>query len=173
LQDDPYLPTDVTAFYPKGIPVIHFFTGSHEDYHRPTDKADKINYEGMERVAKFARAIVTDLLNAPERPDYLKVAHSDSGSGGREQLRAFLGTIPDYTTEVEGVKLSGVRAGGPAEKAGIKGGDIIVEFGGQQIKNIYDYTYAMDAVKIGKPVDLVVLRDGQRLKLAVTPEARK
>jgi hypothetical protein len=172
LQDDPYLPTDVTAFYPKGIPVIHFFTGSHEDYHRPTDKADKINYEGMERIAKFARALITDLLNAPERPDYLKVARSDSGSG-REQLRAFLGTIPDYTTEVEGVKLSGVRAGGPAEKAGIKGGDIIVEFGGQQIKNIYDYTYAMDAVKIGQPVEVVVLRAGQRLKLSVTPEARK
>ena len=173
LQDDPYLPTDVTAFYPKGVPVVHFFTGSHEDYHRPTDKADKINYEGMERIAKFARGMISDLLDAPERPDYLKVAHSDSGGGGREQLRAFLGTIPDYTTEVEGVKLSGVRAGGPAEKAGMKGGDIIVEFGGQQIKNIYDYTYAMDAVKIGKPVELAVVRDGKRLKLTVTPEARK
>jgi len=173
LQDDPYLPTDVTAFYPKGVPVVHFFTGSHEDYHRPTDKADKINYEGMERITKFARGIITDLLTAPERPDYLKVGHSDAGSGVREQLRAYLGTIPDYTTEVEGVKLSGVRAGGPAEKAGIKGGDIIVEFGGQPIKNVYDYTYALDAVKIGKPLDVVVLREGQRVKLSVTPEARK
>jgi S1-C subfamily serine protease len=71
------------------------------------------------------------------------------------------------------VKLSGVRGGGPAEKAGLRGGDIIVEFGGQQIKNIYDYTYAMDAVKIGKPADVVVLREGQRLKLSVMPEARK
>src|SRR5262249_11933366 len=151
------LPTDVTAFYPKGVPVIHFFTGSHEDFHRPSDTAEKINYEGMERIARFARGIITDLLTAPERPDYLKVGHSDHDTGGREQLRAYLGTIPDYTTEVEGVKLSGVRSGGPAEKAGLKGGDIIVEFGGQQIKNIYDYTYALDAVKIGRPVDLVVL----------------
>jgi S1-C subfamily serine protease len=71
------------------------------------------------------------------------------------------------------VKLSGVRAGGPAEKAGFRGGDIIVEFGGQQIKNVYDYTYALDAVKIGKPLDVIVLRDGQRVKLTVTPEARK
>ena len=173
LQDDPYLPTDVTAFYPKGVPVIHFFTGSHEDYHRPTDTADKINYEGMERIAKFARGIITDLVDAPERPDYVKVGHSDQDTTGREQLRAYLGTIPDYTTEVEGVKLSGVRSGGPADKAGVKGGDVIVEFGGQQIKNIYDYTYALDAVKIGKPVDVVVLRDGQRVKLTVTPEARK
>ena len=66
-----------------------------------------------------------------------------------------------------------MRSGGPAEKAGLKGGDIIVEFGSQQIKNIYDYTYAMDAVKIGKPVDVVVVRDGQKVKLTVTPEARK
>jgi Tol biopolymer transport system component len=173
LQDDPYLPTDVTAFYPKGVPVLHFFTGSHEDYHRPTDTADKINYPGMERIAKFAHGLIADLLVAGERPDYLRVTHSDSGSGSREQLRVYLGTIPDYTAEVEGVKLSGVRAGGPAEKAGVKGGDIIVEFGGQQIKNIYDYTYALDAVKVGKPVELVVLRDGQRAKLVVTPEARK
>jgi hypothetical protein len=173
LQDDPYLPTDVTAFYPKGIPVIHFFTGSHEDYHRPTDTAEKINYDGMERIARFARALITDLLTAPERPDYMKVTHGDRDTAGREQLRAYLGTIPDYTTEVEGVKLSGVRGGGPAEKAGLKGGDVIVEFGGQQIKNIYDYTYALDAVKIGKPVEVVVLRDGQRVKLTVTPEARK
>ena len=75
--------------------------------------------------------------------------------------------------EVEGVKLSGVRGGGPAEKAGLKGGDIIVELGSQQIKNIYDYTYALDAVKIGKPVDIVVLRERQRVKVTVTPEARK
>ena len=173
LQDDPYLPTDVTAFYPKGVPVLHFFTGSHEDYHRPTDKADRINYEGMEQVAKFAQAIISDLLATSERPDYLQVAQSSAASGVREQLRVYIGTIPDYTIEVEGVKLSGVRGGGPAEKAGLKGGDIIVEFGGQQIKNIYDYTYALDAVKIGKPVDVVVVRDGKRVKVTVIPEARK
>ncbi|MBI3878535.1 MAG: M28 family peptidase, partial [Verrucomicrobia bacterium] len=172
LQDDPYLPTDVTAFYPKGLPVLHFFTGSHEDYHRPTDTADKLNYDGMERIAKFARGILLDLL-AGERPDYLKVAKAETGGAGRDSLRAYLGTIPDYTQEVQGVKLSGVRGGGPAEKAGLKGGDIIVEFAGQKITNIYDYTYAMDSVKIGKPVEVVVLRDGQRVKITVVPEARK
>ena len=72
-----------------------------------------------------------------------------------------------------GLKLSGVRAGGPADKAGLKGGDIIVEFAGQKIANIYDYTYAMDVVKIGQPVKVVVLRAGERVTLAVTPEARK
>jgi Tol biopolymer transport system component len=173
LQEDPFLPTDTTALYAKGVPVLNFFTGSHEDYHRPTDKPDTLNYDGLERITKFARALIADLAKGPERPDYLTVARSDSGGGSRENLRAYLGTIPDYATEVPGVKLSGVRGGGPADKAGLKGGDIIVEFGGKKIANIYDYTYAMDAVKIGQPVQVVVLRDGQRLTLTVTPEARK
>jgi hypothetical protein len=173
LQDDPYLPTDVTSFYPKTIPVLNFFTGAHEDYHRPTDTADKINYEGAERIGKFARAIVLDLVSAQQRPDFAKVAKSESQTGSRETLRAYLGTIPDYTTEVKGVKLTGVRGGSPAEKAGLQGGDIIVEFAGQKITNIYDYTYSLDAVKIGKPVKMIVERNGQRVELTITPEARK
>jgi S1-C subfamily serine protease len=85
-----------------------------------------------------------------------------------------MGTIPDYAPgDVEGVKLSGVRAGGPAEKAGMQGGDIIVEVAGKAIKNIYDYTYAMDALKIGEGVPVVVVRDGKRVTLTVTPEARQ
>lgn len=174
LQDDPYLPTDVTAIYPKGVPVLNFFTGSHEDYHRPTDDTTTLNYDGLERIGNFARGIVQDLLQTPNRPDYAKVERSDrGGGGGRENLRAYLGTIPDYATEVAGVKLSGVRGGSPADKAGLKGGDVIVEFGGQKVVNIYDYTYALDAVKIGQPVNLVVLRDGKKVELKVTPEARK
>jgi hypothetical protein len=173
LQDDPYLPTDVTAFYPKGVPVLNFFTGSHDDYHRPTDKPDTLDYDGAERITRFAEGIILDLVKGETRPDYLTVARSDSAGGSRENLRAYLGTIPDYATEVAGLKLSGVRAGGPADKAGLKGGDIIVEFAGQKVANIYDYTYAMDAVKIGQPVKVVVLRAGERVTLTVTPEARK
>ena len=88
-------------------------------------------------------------------------------------LRTYLGTIPDYTTEVKGVKLAGVRGGSPAEKASLRGGDVIVEFAGQKITNIYDYTYALDAAKIGKPTRLVVERDGKRVGITVTPEERK
>lgn len=172
LQEDPYLPTDTTPFYPKNVPVIAFFTGSHEEYHRPADKPDTLNYEGLERIAKFARALITDLASGAERPAYAKVEKRDSG-GGREQLRAYLGTIPDYAQEVAGVKISGTRGGSPAEKAGLKGGDIIVEFAGQKIANIYDYTYAMDAVKIGQPVKVVVLREGKRVELMATPAVRK
>lgn len=172
LQEDPYLPTDTTPFYPKNVPVIAFFTGSHEEYHRPADKPDTLNYDGLERIAKFARGLITDLASGAERPAYAKVEKKDGG-GGREQLRAYLGTIPDYAQEVAGVKLSGTRGGSPAEKAGLKGGDVIVEFAGQKIANIYDYTYAIEAVKIGQPVKVVVLRDGKRVELTATPEVRK
>jgi len=173
LQDDPYLPTDVTSFYPKNVPVLNFFTGAHEDYHRPTDTAEKINYDGLERIAKFSQGIVLDLAQSGERPDLAKVERTTQEAGGRETLRAYLGTIPDYTTDVKGVKLSGVRGASPAEKAGLKSGDVIVEFAGQKIANIYDYTYALDAVKIGQPVEIVIERDGTRMTLTVTPEARK
>jgi S1-C subfamily serine protease len=172
LEEDPYLPTDTTSLYPKGVPVLAFFTGSHEDYHRPTDTADTVNDEGAVRVAKFASGILTE-LEFSERPPYAQVQLRHSAGGGRENLRAYLGTIPDYATEVQGVKLSGVRTDGPADKAGLKGGDVIVEFGGAKVANVYDYTYALDAAKIGQPTDIVVLRNGERLALKVTPEARK
>ena len=173
LQDDPYLPTDTTSLYPKRIPVLNFFTGAHEDYHRPTDTADKLDYDGLARITTFAKNIILDLASAPERPDFARVERSDSGGGGRETLRAYLGTIPDYTTEVKGVKISGVRAGSPAEKGGLQGGDVIVEFGAQKIANIYDYTYALDAVKIGTAVKVIVEREGKRVEVTVSPEARK
>jgi Tol biopolymer transport system component len=173
LQDDPYLPTDVTSFYTKNIPVLNFFTGAHEDYHRPTDTADKLNYKDLERITKFARDMVVDLAESSERPDLAKVESSGQAGGGRETLRTYLGTIPDYTTEVKGVKLGGVRGGSPAEKGGLRGGDVIVEFAGQKITNIYDYTYALDAAKIGQPTRMVVERNGQRITLTVIPEARK
>ena len=173
LLDDPYLPTDSTAFYPKGIPILSFFTGSHEDYNRPTDDPDTLDYQGMVRISEFGTAIVNDVVSNDERPDYVEVQVSaPAGGGDRDSLRAYLGTIPDYTTDLAGVAISGVRGDGPADKAGMRGGDVIVEFAGQRIANIYEYTYALDAVKIGEPVEVVVLRDGDRVTLRIVPEAR-
>ena len=173
LQQDPYLPTDTTSFYPKGIPVLAWFTGSHKEYHRPADDTDTLNFEGLERITKFAGDMVRDLAGGGDRPDYLKVEKSDQG-GSRDAIRVYLGTIPDYASEdVKGVLLTGVRGGGPADKAGLKGGDVIVHFAGKDITNIYDYTYALDAVKVGKPVGIEVLRKGKRVKLSITPAARK
>ncbi|MEE2948166.1 MAG: M28 family peptidase [Verrucomicrobiota bacterium] len=173
LQQDPYLPTDTTSFYPKGIPVLAWFTGSHKEYHRPSDDPDTLNYDGIKRITRFASNMIRDLCKSDERPDYLKVEKSDQG-GSRDAIRVYLGTIPDYASEdVKGVLLSGVRGGGPADKAGLKAGDIIVHFAGKTITNIYDYTYALDAVKVGKPVDVQVLRKSKRITLSVTPGTRK
>lgn len=173
LKDDPYLPTDATSFYPKKVPVLAFFTGSHEDYNRPTDDATTLDYAAMERIGLFARALAIDVAEREERPAYAEVERPKSQSAGRSGLRAYTGTIPDYAADdVQGVKLSGVRADGPADKAGLRGGDVIVELAGLEITNIYDYTFALNAVKIGEPVDVIVLRDGERLTLTIIPEAR-
>ncbi len=173
LQQDPYLPTDTTSFYPKGIPVLAWFTGSHEEYHRPADDPDTLNYEGIERVTRFASNMVRDLTKGGERPDYVKVEKSTKG-GNRDAIRVYLGTIPNYASEdVKGVLLSGVRGGAPADKAGLKAGDIIVRFAGKDIENIYDYTYALNAVKVGKPVEIEVIRKGKRIKLTVTPVSQR
>ena len=172
LLDDPYLPTDSTAFYPKGIAILSFFTGSHEDYNRPTDDPGTLDYPGMRRIAEFGAAIVNDIVSNEQRPDYAEVQVATSEGGSRDSLRAHLGTIPDYTTDLAGVAISGVRGGGPADEAGMQGGDVIVEFAGQTITNIYDYTYVLDATKIGEPVDIVVLRDGEKFTLRIIPAPR-
>jgi membrane-associated protease RseP (regulator of RpoE activity) len=174
MQSDPYLPEDVTSFYPKEIPIVSFFTGVHSDYNKPSDDPETLEYDDMVRIGKFARLIISDLAIRPDRPDYVEVVRSKSQMGSRGSLTAYLGTIPDYAAEdIEGVKLTGVRADGPADKAGLQGGDVIVEFAGQAITNIYDYTYALGGVKIGVPITVIVLRDGERVTLSVTPEARK
>jgi len=174
MQDDPYLPTDVTAFYPKGIPVLSFFTGVHADYNKPSDDPETLGYDEMVRIGTFARSIVEDIAVRSERPDYVKAEMSKSKTDARGALTATLGTVPDYASEdVEGVKLSGVRAGGPADKAGVKGGDVVVELAGQKITNIYDYTHVLAALKVGQPVSMVVSRDGSRVTLTVVPAARQ
>jgi len=175
IQEDPYLPTDVTAFYPNNIPTLSFFTGSHEDYNRPVDDTETLDYEGMSRIGNYAKMMILDVAKRPEPLDYVKVPRKKEKSGSRGSLRAYLGTIPDYASsdDVVGVKLTGVRADGPADKAGLLGGDIIIKFAGQEIKNIYDYTYALGAVKIGEPVEVVVLREGKEVTFTIVPEARK
>ncbi len=173
LTEDPYLPTDSTSFYQKGIPTLSFFTGSHSDYHRPSDTADKINAGGEAEVLDLVRRIVEDLATRREPPLWAKVTERAT-EGPREGLRAYLGTIPDYSeSNRRGVKLSGVRPGSPAEKAGLRAGDVIVKLGAKQIANIYDYTYALEGVKIGAPLEIVAMRDEKPVTLTIVPEQRK
>ncbi|MFN7914752.1 MAG: M28 family peptidase [Vicinamibacterales bacterium] len=172
LQPDPYQPTDVAAFNGVGVPCINFFTNTHVDYHKPSDTADKINYEDLDRVVEFAAAIVRRVGEAAEPPVFTKVEEK-TNTAGRGGVRIFTGTIPDYATEVKGLLLSGVIGGGPAEQAGLAKGDVIVEIAGQTIANIYDYTYALEVLKIGEPAKVVYMRGGVRRETTLTPSARK
>jgi Zn-dependent M28 family amino/carboxypeptidase len=172
LQQDPYLPTDVASFNQAGVPSLNFFTGSHSDYHRPTDTADKINYEDLDRIVGFATGIAQKLVDLDEPPAFVKVDQPSQGAG-RAGMRVFTGTIPDYTAEVKGLLLGGVVGGGPAEKAGLQKGDVIVELAGQSITNVYDYTYALELLKIGEPVKVVYQRDNKRVETTLTPAARR
>ena len=173
LQEDPYQPTDVASFNQVGIPCLAFFTGTHTDYHRPSDTSDKIDYEDLDRVADFAAAIVRRVGDLDQAPAFTKVEQKVNSGPGLAGVRVFTGTIPDYSTDVKGLLLSGVIGGGPAEQAGLQKGDVIVEIAGQTIANIYDYTYALDVLKIGQPTTVVFMRNGQRKEATLTPAARK
>jgi hypothetical protein len=172
LQPDPYQPTDVSSFNGVGVPSLAFFTGTHADYHKPSDTADKIQYEDLDRIVVFAAQVARRVGEADEPPAFTKVDQPTPG-GGRAGLRVFTGTVPDYSTEVKGLLLGGVIGGGPAEQAGLQKGDIVVEIAGQTIANIYDYTFALELLKIGEPAKVVYMRDGQKRETTLTPSARK
>jgi len=172
-QNTSYLPTDATPFYVKGVPILSAFTGAHRDYHTPRDTADKINYAGTEKITRLMARITASLATAETIPDYV-VMEKPGNAMGRANLRAYLGTIPDYaSTDVVGVRLSGVAKGGPADRAGLRAGDTIVDLAGRKIENIYDYTFALGLVKIGVAVPITVMRGGERVTMSVTPASRE
>lgn len=170
--DDPYLPTDAMSLNLAEVPTLALFTGSHEDYHRPTDDAGTVNYPDLERVARYGAAIAARLVSETEAPDFVRVERT-AQQGGQAVMRIFTGTIPDYSSEVDGLLLSGVMGGGPAEAAGLREGDIIVELAGQSVANIYDYMFALDLLKVGEPAAVAYMRDGERLEGVLVPEARE
>jgi len=170
--NDPYLPTDVMSINSAEVPSLAFFTGSHEDYHRPTDDADTVNYPDLDRISEFGAMVAARLANRVEAPDFIRVQR-EVRRGGQATMRIFTGTIPDYAQEVEGLLLSGVVAAGPAEVAGLQAGDVIVGLAGQTIANVYDYTYALDVLKVGEPALVEFIRDGERTETELLPEARE
>jgi C-terminal processing protease CtpA/Prc len=166
---DGFGPSDQSSFYAKGIPVLHFFTDLHEDYHRATDDIEKINVAGEARVIALAERAVRSITDLPSRMTVIRVAAPASAASSREGSNTYLGSIPDMSAgDVPGLKLSGVRAGSPADQGGLKAGDIIVEFGGKAVKDLYAYTDALYAHKPGEKVSIVYLRDGERHGTEVT-----
>ena len=164
-------PSDHSSFYAKKIPVLHLFTGSHSDYHRPTDTAEKINYEGMVRIAGLVADIVRELATAPERPAYVEVASKQFARGGGD--RPYFGSIPDFGKPGKGYAVSGATKDSPAAKGGLKGGDVIVRLGESAVTGLEDFDSALRKHKGGETVPVVVLRDGAEVTLPVTLDPPK
>ena len=172
LQEDGYGPSDHSSFYSKQIPVLFFWTGPHNDYHKPSDTFDKINYNDEARVLSLVGRIVNIVADADKRLTY-SVAKSDSTTGRSTGFRVYLGTIPNYSDSNDGLLLDGVRDDSPAAKAGLKAGDKIVKIGTREVKNVYDYTYALGEMKAGEEYPVEVIRGSEKLSLKIKPEARK
>ena len=166
--------SDNLAFYNKKIPVLHFFTGSHADYHRPSDTWDKLNYDGMYRVANLALGTIWRIANGTDRLQFVALPSRPPGNetGDAPATRTYLGSIPDYDGDDGGVKLSGVSPGSPAARAGLREGDVIVQFAGAKIQNIEDLMGQLSAKKPGDEVEIVVLRAGLRQTVKATLAAR-
>jgi aminopeptidase YwaD len=168
-QGDGFGPSDHSSFYAKNIPVLHFFTDSHEQYHRATDVPATINAAGEARVVGFAERVIRDIADRPARLTFVRAPVTASSSSSSQQgSGVYLGSIPDMAgSETPGLRLTGVSPGSPADSAGLKAGDVIVEFDGKPVTDLYEYSDALYARKPGDEVSVVVIRDGKRLTLKV------
>jgi hypothetical protein len=168
-----YSSSDHTSFMTKKIPVLFFFSGLHSDYHKPSDTWDKINPPSAARLLDMVGRIAVQLANAPEAPAFQVVAEDKPPAGGGGGYGPYFGSIPDFGQTENGVKFSDVKPNSPAAKAGLKAGDILIQFGEKPIKNLYDFTDALRRSKVGDVVEVKVLRDGQPISASVKLEQRK
>ncbi|QDV19019.1 Aminopeptidase YwaD precursor [Gimesia panareensis] len=165
LKPEGFGPSDHSSFYGKQIPVLHLFTGTHSDYHRPSDDWDKINIPGMERIVSFLEEIAIATAENPERPQYVKIERPAPTM--RSGNRPYFGSIPDFGGEGPGYHISGASPGSPADKAGLKAGDAIIKMGKTKIDGLDDFDLALRMFSPGDEVDVTVLREGKRVKLTV------
>ncbi len=172
LSEDGFGPSDHSSFYSKQIPVLFFFTGTHADYHKPSDTAEKINYGGLQNIVIFVKDITNYLLDSTSRPTY-KAAASQPQGDGRRGFAVTIGVVPGYGEANDGMLLDGVRDGGPAALAGIKGGDKIIKFAGKEIRNVQDYTFVLGDLKADVEYEIVIKRGDQILTFKVKPTARR
>lgn len=158
-------PSDHTSFYLQDIPVIHFFTGSHEDYHKPSDVAEKVNYDGLYTVFQFITTFIAD-LDDKGKLEFTKT--QDLNNENVPRFTVSLGVIPDYLYDGVGMRIEGVREGRPADKAGIKSGDIVTQLGGHSVTDMNSYMRALSYLRKGDQIKVTVQRDGEGLVVTVT-----
>ncbi len=166
--------SDDTSFLLRKVPVISFFSGFHADYHRPSDDWEKIDVPGATEVTRIALALVERIASRPQRPQFVeppvRPRRTTEGGGG---YGPYFGSIPDFGDTEKGVKFADVRSGSPADKAGLKKGDVMISFGGAAIANLQDFTFQLRSRKVGDVVKVIVLREGKELSVDVTLEARQ
>ncbi|HEX3185909.1 MAG TPA: M20/M25/M40 family metallo-hydrolase [Pyrinomonadaceae bacterium] len=170
LNEDGFGPSDHSSFYGKQVPVLFFWTGTHTDYHKPSDTFDKINYTDEARILNLVAYIVRDVDSTEKRLTYTTAkTEATPRTGG---FRVYLGTIPNYAESDDGLLIDGVRDDSPAAKAGLKAGDRIIKIGTRDIKNVYDYTYALGEMKAGEEYVVEIIRGTDRLSLKIKPIQR-
>jgi Peptidase family M28/PDZ domain/PA domain len=169
-----YAASDHTSFVTNKIPSLFFFSGLHSDYHKPSDTWDKINAPSAARLLDMISSVAVQLANAQEVPVFQVVAEDRPATGGGGGgYGPYFGSIPDFGESENGVRFSDVKPNSPAAKAGLKAGDVLVQFGDKPIKNLYDFTDALRRSKVGDVVEVKVLRDGQPVTASVKLEQRK
>lgn len=157
-------PSDHTSFYHADIPVLHFFTGQHEDYHKPTDDTEKLNYEGMQTISNYIFEIITDLDNNGKLPFRATKNESDSVP----KFKVGLGVTPDYLYDGEGMRIDGTRENTPATNAGIQKGDVVMKIGDNDISDMMSYMKALAAFKKGDTTKVTVKREEELIEVEVT-----
>jgi hypothetical protein len=160
-------PSDHASFYPRDIPVMHFFTDLHDDYHRPSDDTDKVNFDGAAKIAEMVTRTAEAIAKLDARPSYVAVESSAGPTRDRSGSRPYFGSIPDFAQNQEGYALSGVTKGGPAEKAGLLAGDIIIRLGESKIGNLDDFDNALRKFKAGDKAPVTVRRGTEEITVEV------
>lgn len=174
-RGDAFGPSDHTSFHARGKPVLMFHTGPHSDYHRPSDTAQKIEPQGLEKVVRFVFQAVAELADRPRPLTFVKTnGEPAAGRGRRGGYGAYFGSIPDFSeSEIAGVRLSGVRPGSPAERAGLQAGDVIVGLGEANIRSLADLLFALRSRRGGEEVEVLYLREGKKMSGRATLQERR
>lgn len=163
-------PSDHASFYAKGVPVLAFFTGVHMDYHKPTDTPEKVNYDGQAAIVGLVRDVVGTIDRADTAPAFTK-ADAPAGMRSRAAFKVYIGTLPDYSYDGKGMRITGTSGGSPAEAAGLREGDVIVRIGDFPIANIYDYMDALARLSVGQAVQPTLVRAGKEVTVTIVMRA--
>ncbi len=173
---DGFAPSDQTSFYAENIPVMMFFTGVHSDYHTPFDDYEKINFKGMNDIINYSEQVIRKIANSPEKPDFINtpiIADQNQKPMTMGSSGVWFGIVPNFAEDPKGMPISGASEGSPAQKIGLKNGDIITEFAGKKMNNLYDLTYTLRELKPGDKVLVKYIRDNKSYEVECTLAKRK